>query len=348
MYFLRKTAFLLFLLCPLFINAANKVVFINPGYEVTNPTGPFWQNVSRMMQAASADLNFDLSIRYAERNYIQMKKLVSQALSENPDYLILVDEKSIIFDTLMSLKPTQTQLYFLLNRPSSIEIARLESKGYRVLGSVIANNTKVGRALMKSMLTASDQSKGSMFALLGDTITSASIERERGMLGVMNRQHQIRLRERIYANWSEQEAFDRVLGLAQRYPDLVMIWSANDAMAAGAERALRQLNLRDKVIIGGINWDPQYEQLDMSFGGHFALGAYALIRLNDFRELNQLSKDHEELEIFVPYSEKFAPLLKSVYSDQLEKINFRQFSQTSDTPLAFGIEHLLYSLEKNF
>lgn len=323
------------------------IVFINPGHETNNPTGPFWQNVSKVMIEAANDLDLNLTIKYANRDHILMKELVSQALAESPDYLILVDEKSVITRALLSSRPTSTKIHFLLNKPSSIELDRLENKGYKISGSVIANNIQVGRDLMTQLIESAGQQKGDIFALLGDSSTPSSIEREKGLLSVLNRQYHLRLRERIYANWSEQEAFSTVYGLAQRYENLKIIWAANDAMAAGADRALKKLKIRDKVVIGGINWDPQAEQLDTSFGGHFLLGAYSLIQIRDTLDDTPRHELHETLEIFVPLSDKYQNVMSALYSDGLSNVNFREFSLNADQKRDFNVDSLKLMIEKN-
>lgn len=330
------------------LTSKNKVVFVNPGYEANNPTGPFWQNVSNVMKQAAADLNLELSIKYANRDHILMKELVTEALLEKPDYLILVDEKSVITRALLANRPTSTQIHFLLNKPSSIDLDRLENKGYSISGSVVADNKKVGRNLMTELISLAGQQQGDILALLGDTSTPSSFEREKGLLSVLNRQHALKLRERVYANWSEQEAFSLVLGLAQRYQNLKIIWAANDAMAAGADRALKKLEIRDKVVIGGINWDPQSEQLDTSFGGHFLLGAYALVKLRDAIDGFETQTKHEEVDIFTPLSDKHKTLFRSLYSDGLSAINFREFSASADQKKELTVDVISQFYEKNF
>ncbi len=342
--------FICFVLC-LFSSlgiAQTRVIFINPGFVANNPTGPFWQNVSTVMDAAAKDLDIALKIHYANRDHIQMKKLVLDALNESPDFLVLVDEKSAVTKLLLSSPPSKTKIYFLLNTPTSVDLERLTRKGFNVVGSVIADNTHVGKALITSLIEKAKQSKGTIIALYGDTSTQASILRERGMLSVINRQHGLKLRERLYANWSELEAYRLTHGLAQRYPDLSIVWAANDAMAAGADRALNQLGIREKVAIGGINWDPQIEQLDISFGGHFMLGAYALIELINLQDQGSLVSPHKELPIFVPYNENYQKLLHAIYLKQIDTINFRVFTNSADSTLPFNMNTIRLEFEKNF
>lgn len=98
--------------------AKQSIIFINPGHADTNVTGPFWFEVSQLMQNAAKDFDLDLTIHYANRNHIEMKSLVTKAIKAKPDMLILVDEKSVLTQQLLSLSPVPTPIYFLLNSPS--------------------------------------------------------------------------------------------------------------------------------------------------------------------------------------------------------------------------------------
>ncbi|WP_392344857.1 hypothetical protein [Pseudoalteromonas prydzensis] len=77
----------LFLLACLIVSphsiAALNIIFVNPGFADSsaeiNTTGNFWFKVSKIMRNAADDLDINLHIKYANRNHILMKELISQA-----------------------------------------------------------------------------------------------------------------------------------------------------------------------------------------------------------------------------------------------------------------------------
>jgi ABC-type sugar transport system substrate-binding protein len=71
------------------------------------------------------------------------------------------------------------------------------------------------------------------------------------------------------ANWPKQQAHEKVKGILQ-HTDVDIIWSANDAMAFGAKKAIIELNLTHKIVLGGINWDIANEDvpIDLSYSGY--------------------------------------------------------------------------------
>ena len=93
------------------------------------------------MQNAAKDFDLDLTIHYANRNHIEMKSLVTKAIKAKPDMLILVDEKSVLTQQLLSLSPP-TPIYFLLNSPSKQELKLMSDHGINVAGSMVPITSK--------------------------------------------------------------------------------------------------------------------------------------------------------------------------------------------------------------
>ena len=105
---LKTVFFIICLFCLPSVFAKQSIIFINPGHADTNVTGPFWFEVSQLMRDAAKDFDLDLTIHYANRNHIEMKSLVANAIKAKPDMLILVDEKSVLTQQLLSLKDVLT------------------------------------------------------------------------------------------------------------------------------------------------------------------------------------------------------------------------------------------------
>ncbi|WP_170829087.1 MULTISPECIES: ABC transporter substrate-binding protein [Pseudoalteromonas] len=324
-----------------------KVTFINPGFSDDNPTGNFWLNVTAFMQAAAEDLNIDLSVMYANRNHIDMKKMVDKALSRDDHYLVLVDEKSVVAQALLSSQKTHDKIIFLLNAPTKQEQIRLRSKGFGILGNIVPDNFQAGRLLIQQLDSLVLRSKKNpvvnSLALLGETATEAARQREQGLLSHSNRSYNLKLQQRIDANWSQQEAYRITKGLLKRFPETKLIWAANDAMAKGAAEAATKLSIRQQIRIGGVNWDKDHHKvLDASVGGHVTLGAFTLVKIADhFNDPANIIGDNE-LPIFKVYNNKYEPLYKAIHSKTLDKIDFRYFSitHTSPTPKPFTLDNM--------
>jgi len=336
---------------------ALEVIFINPGFSNTenaqNSTGNFWFDVSKIMQNAATDLDVTLTIKYANRNHILMKELIQQAINDKPDYLILVNEKNVTSKYLSKIDSKHVPIYFLLNRPSPASLDMLRKNGTIIVGSITPNNRVAGKSLIQQLykkFTNKTTTSAHILALLGDYATPASIMRTQGLMDFLAQTPQVTLIAKEVANWSEQEGFTKTLAYMHQAPEINIIWCANDAIAFGAKRALKQLNMQSQVIVGGINWEVppnNGSELDVSIGGHVLLGAYALVNLFDNHTQPKLSPLlHRSVDIFDPLTDENTPLYKAINTTGLAEINFIQFSKTRADWHKFTIENLLLALEQ--
>lgn len=336
-----------------------KVVFLNPGYPTENATGNFWLHVTQFMEAAAEDLDIELITLYSHRNHILMKSLINDVLREKPKYVILVNEKGIALTLIKQLAQYNVTSFMLLNNISEQDAFLLSAQQKKTLiGSVIPNNFSVGKKLLRGLVSIYKQREGisrqhansflslKVLALQGDYTTPASLERERGLLEEIQSNKHLMLIDNTVANWSKQQAYEKVKGILQ-HTDVDIIWSANDAMAFGAKKAIVELNLTHKIVVGGINWDIANEGLsiDLSYGGHVSLGAKALIMLNDIDNKHlALNKRHQVIDIFESsLTPEYLLFSKLLNSQKIKSYNFSLFSDNQAEQLVFNINNLVRS-----
>ena len=351
----------LFLLACLIVSphsiAALNIIFVNPGFADSsaeiNTTGNFWFKVSKIMRNAADDLDINLHIKYANRNHILMKELISEAIKDQPDYLVVVDEKSVVSKYLAKLNTNNIPIYFLYSRPAIEQLTSLKRDGVNIIGSVIPDNYSAGKTLAHQLLiehtTTSDQ-PANMLALVGDYATPASVERVAGLDEFIKRHQDVNFIGKEVANWSEQESYKKTLAFMQFAPEINIIWCANDAIGFGAKRALQAHNSAHNVVVGGMNWDsvPQgIDALDITLGGHVLLGAYALINIVDHHnEHTRIALHHTSLAIFNNLTDEIVPLVKHINETDLADIDFVQFSKMAADPQPFTVDNLVKALNK--
>ena len=109
---------------------------------------------------------------------------------------------------------------------------------------------------------------------------------------------QVRLRQLVYGGWTQQRAYEQAKQLLVRYPNVSLVWAANDEMAFGAMRAASEVGKvpGKDVLFSAVNTSPEALQavvdgrLSALLGGHFTLGGWALVELHDHAQgvdLNQ-------------------------------------------------------------
>ncbi|WP_199528714.1 ABC transporter substrate-binding protein [Pseudoalteromonas sp. bablab_jr010] len=344
---LRTVFFIILLFCLPSVFAKQSIIFINPGYENTNVTGPFWFEVSQLMRDAAKDFDLDLTIHYANRNHIEMKSLVAKAIEAKPDMLILVDEKSVLTQQLLSLNSTSTPIYFLLNRPSELELKRLIDHGIKIAGSVEPDNKQAGQLLADKLIEKA-QYAANFLAINGDYTTHAALDREEGLEQSVQTHENANITAKTVANWSATQAYRHSLGYFSHQSNMNIVWAANDAMALGAITALDELNKRKDVLVGAINWPLRAvaEKIDVTIGGHVTLGAFALVNIYDLLNKHETAPMHHEVAIFSQHNEQTLKLVEQIHSDNLA-INFHVFSKSNENPLPFSVESLLLEATKS-
>lgn len=321
------------------------VTFINPGFEQRNPTGPFWHEVAQIMQASADSFDINLRIEYANRNHIIMKSLIAEALKKSQDFLILVDEKGITTEHLLTIKNRSTSIYYLLNKPNEDALTRLNMHGYKIAGSVIPDNFQAGKQLINSLASLNNSTLPlNILALEGDYSTNASLERSAGLHSEIKKHKTMTLVDSVIVNWSEEQSYLKSVGLLKRNPHINTIWCANDAIAKGAIQALVDLKKRSSVNVGAINWSqPTLNNgIEIEIGGHVTLGGLAIVKLYDiYNNAGPVKPEHLELAVFSNKNQHAVQLLSKLKNKTLNELNFMKFSETTDQPVNFSIVNLI-------
>ncbi|APX93065.1 hypothetical protein BWR19_09060 [Halomonas sp. 1513] len=290
---------LLSLVSPAIFAASLNVTFINPGYQGER----FWDMVGTTMLAAAADLDIELEILHAERDRYIMQSLAAQVLEREraPDYLVLVNEEQQAVELLKQAEMHGVDVLFLLNGPSAEQRLHTGAPGERYrhwVGVIEPDNFAAGARMAEALLEAAPSRSYPLptLALLGDTLTPASIGRNGGMLDVLLEEPRIRLDRLLTAHWNQEEARTLTAGylrwLARRNETPALIWAANDPIAIGAIEALQEAGFApgEEVLLVGLNWSPEGIQrvargeLLLTDGGHFLAGAWAMVLLRDLAD----------------------------------------------------------------
>lgn len=272
--------------------------FINPGKQGER----FWDMVTDIMSAAAQDLNIALEILYAERSPYRLRELATETLTRSmpPHYLLLVNEEQAFSELLSIADTTHTKVLMLLNDlPAEHRYLNHSQKILHPswIGSVIPDNHDAGKRmatlLLKEARALRPDTPLHALALIGDTRTPASIARNAGMLSGFGSDDALTIDRILEARWNHQDA-ER---LTQQYLAWIkkekhgvdIIWSANDAIAEGAIKALESTSIQPgkDTLVAGLNWSPEGIKMVadgrmlLTDGGHFMAGAWAMIMIRD-------------------------------------------------------------------
>ncbi|WP_440972646.1 ABC transporter substrate-binding protein [Pseudomonas koreensis] len=270
---------------------AESVLFLNPG----TTQEAFWVSYSQFMQAAARDLGVDLQILYSQR---QPELTVAQARvalqgPNRPDYLMFVNEQYIAPQILRLAEGSGVKL-FMVNAVLTADQQTLVGERPDRIGSLVPNDEEGGYLMMKELIRLHPPvARGESIEVLafsGLKITPSAQLRERGMQRALAEHPQVRLRQLVYGEWTQQRAYEQARQLVGRYPNVSLVWSANDEMAFGAMRAFAEVGkvAGKDVLFSAVNTSSEAlravvdGRLSALVGGHFTLGGWALVELHDY------------------------------------------------------------------
>ena len=347
-----------------------KVVFISPGHVDRG----FWSNVSAAMKAAADQLGFELEVINSDRQWLRMVRNAEAVINspEKPDFLILVNEYQEGARLLALADKAGIRTLMLLNSLTAEQRSIYVAPGKQLknwIASLIPNNEIAGYEMARSLVADPDAPQSdelppiALLTLSGDNNTPASEMRLKGLDRALADFPQLKERRRISVNWSGKAAYKRTRLWLASGEKLGAVWAANDEIALGAIKAIREAGLKPgiDVKIAGLNWSKEAilqvikGEMTLTHGGHFLAGAWAIVMLYDIEQeynLNAgaLTVTREEHFPMAAINQRNAPAYLENFGDQQwSRIPFKNFSLThTKNPLGyqFTLEKLLQSLHQ--
>jgi ABC-type sugar transport system substrate-binding protein len=287
-----------------------------------NPTGPpeFWNLVTATMRAAGAELGVTIDVRDTGRSRDKAIAFAREFAAAQPplDYLIATNDVSAGGEIIRIADAAHLKLIFLnneLDRKDWADYGEPRTKYPSWLGSITPDHEGAGYAIATALLTEAARLKSTrplnLLAVTGDAGTPAAVERVAGLtrgVAVMTKllgAGSVELAGVRYLDWTAKTAEASVREFTQAGPHIDALWAANDPMALGAMAALRARGYTPgkDVVVGGLNWsqDAVAKVLDgemvVTHGGHFLLGAWAMVVLRDLHDGRDFAEEDVRLQV---------------------------------------------------
>ena len=317
---------------------AESVLFLNPG----STEEAFWVSYSQFMQAAARDLGIDLRILYAQRQpelTLAQARLALQG-PDRPDYLVFVNEQYVAPQILRMANDSGVKLFIVNSALTPNQQTLMAERPDRV-GSLVPNDEEGGYLMMKELIrlhpAVAPGETIDLLAFSGLKITPSAQLREKGMQRALAEHPQVRLRQLVYGGWTQQRAYEQAKQLLVRYPNVSLVWAANDEMAFGAMRAVSEAGKvpgRD-VLFSAVNTSPEAlramvdGRLSALLGGHFTLGGWALVELHDDAQgvdLNQYGGRDRQIPLLQLIDRDHARRLLAMGASPDYGVHFRKLS----------------------
>ena len=326
------------------------VAFINPGKS----NEAYWLTVTQAMQAAAFKLGIALEVTYLERDHAKAvdvaRDIAARPSKRRPDYVLLGNEGGFGPACLRILDAAGIPVLMVFNGISDLSQRKLSGaprEKYKLwIGTLEPGAEEAGyltaKALIEKGRTAAWLARGEqlhMVALSGDKLTPSSILRAQGMRRALVEAGDVVLDQEVFSGFNRERALEQMRWLLQRYPQTRLVWAGNDLMAFGAMDAARSHNLapgRD-VLFSGINTSAEAldalrsGDLSALAGGHFMLGAWALVMVYDHhhgRDFAQAEGVETVQPMFSLFSPEQADRFSQLYGEgRFDAIDFKRFSK---------------------
>lgn len=271
------------------------MVFLSPGPA----SDGYWNSYAIVLQAAAQATGMQLTVEFSDRDTRTQVELARKTLKGDtrPDYLLFSNELNVAPEILRLSEGSGVKLFAVNNTLTADQVRILGDLSARypnLLGSLIGNDEEGGYQTAKRLIRLHPAVAPGQFidmlAFSGTSATPVSLQREKGMRRAVAEHPEVRLRQVVLGVWRRDRALEQARTLLKRYPDISLIWSANEQMAYGAMDALTEIGgvPGKDVLFSAINGTATSLQaqldgrLSVVASGHFTLGGWALVLLNEY------------------------------------------------------------------
>lgn len=220
-----------------------KIVFLP---KVRDETNDFWMSIISGGQSAAKEFDAELIVLAPdiETDYELQEKYVEEAIKLKPDAVVI---SPILFeemtDTVRKVKEAGIKLVMMdSNLDESLEDCY-----------VATNNVEAGKQMGKKILDfINEDSKIVIMSHVKDS--STAMEREQGVREGLGR-FEKNIVEVLYSNSDYEQAYLLTKELMERRSDITLIAGTNLYSTVGVGRAVREMQLKDRVQIVGFDND---------------------------------------------------------------------------------------------
>lgn len=228
-------------------------------YVAPTLANPFFVKMKEGADAAAATAGVELAFQAPPggvEDAAAQNDLVEAMLARKPLALCIVpaNSKAILPAIALANKAGVP----VINIDNRIDSVAAVAAGVSI-AAYIGSDNRLGGQLAGEMIVNVLKGKGRVAVLEGLVGSDAAIQRAAGFRTAISSAPGITVVATETASWSRDQGFDKFLAMLQAHPDLDAVFAANDEMALGAIRALRERGSkrqRSHIIVVGFDASP--------------------------------------------------------------------------------------------
>lgn len=226
--------------------------------KIIDSSNDFWSSLVQGAQMAAKEYDVELTVMgpEAETEYEIQGSMIREAVERKPDAIILAPSNY-----------TETVEYARMIEDAGIPLILVDSLMEEEMGEcvVATDNVEAGRKMGEYIAEnyPEDITIGVVSHVQG---SSTATEREKGLKkGLKGLKEQIV--DTVYCDSDYEKSYEVTKEMLERYPQINVIAGMNEYSAVGAARAVRDLNLTEKIRM--IGFDSSLEEVSYLEDGTF-------------------------------------------------------------------------------
>ena len=218
----------------------------------------FWTQLIDGTKAAAQEYGVELSVRApeAEDDYEMQNILIEQAISEHPDAIVLTPA-SYTETTPLARKIVDSGIRLLL----------LDSEINEDVEECIISTDNIKAGQLQGSYVREILKPDSQIAVIAHVKNSSTaIEREKGLREGLG-EEQGKIADVVFCDSNYDKAYQLMLGVLEKHPDVDVVVGLNEYSAVGAARAIVDKGLAGEISFVG--FDSSLEEIKMLEAGIF-------------------------------------------------------------------------------
>lgn len=217
-------------------NSKKLMVIITPPHD-----NPFFKSEAVGAEKKAQELGYETLVLVHDDDANKQDQLIETAITKKASAIILDNAGADATVAAVQKAKDKKIPSFLIDREineTGVAVAQIVSNNYQ--------GAKLGAEEFVKLMGE----KGDYVELVGkESDTNAGI-RSKGYHDVIDQYPNLKIVSRQSANWSQQEAFDKMESILQANPDIKGVICGNDTMAEGAMAALKAAGKGDVIVVG--------------------------------------------------------------------------------------------------
>lgn len=225
-------------------NSEHKIAYIVP--TLANPFFVDMTTAAREAATSHADVELIVQAPPDFTNVDQQVSFIENAITLKVAAICLVaaDSKGVV----PVLRKAQDAKIPVLLVDNTVDPVAAKNAGLTIAGHVGSDNV-LGGKLAGEFIGRTLIGRGKVAMLEGVLGSDVANARKRGFLEALAEFPRLRLVTSQTANYSREQALNVFQNMLLAHPRLNAVFAANDEMALGASRALKESNIRNKKIV---------------------------------------------------------------------------------------------------